>query len=113
MTAAQFAEAIGQVESGNNPNAPLGDAGRALGRYQCHPDWIWTQCRHFTLAPFLNETWDAFVTRLVEAFYVAYSPFMSDVEVAMYFHMGHRVHPTDGDWDRDYANRFSAAASTP
>lgn len=110
MTPANFAHAIAIVESNDNPNAPLGDAGRALGRYQVHPDWVWTQCRRFTLAPFLNETWDAFIVRLVQAFYVGYSGTMPDVEVAMYFHLGHHAHPSDGDWDQEYASRFVAAS---
>lgn len=111
VNAAQFAHTIAVIESNDNPNAPLGDAGRALGRYQVHPDWVWTQCRRLVTAPILNETWDSFIVRLVEGFYQLYSPAMPDVEVAMFFHLGHHAHPTDGDWDTHYAARFNAAAS--
>lgn len=37
MTAQEFAHAIAIVESSDRSNPPLGDDGRALGRYQMHP----------------------------------------------------------------------------
>jgi hypothetical protein len=111
MTTAEFLKVLGETESGDNPNAHLADAGRALGRFQIHPDWMDTQEKRFGIRPLLNETWDAFLTRLVTAFFNHYVQDMEDVEVAMYFHLGHRATPTDADWDKGYAERFQTFAA--
>lgn len=111
MTTLDFLYCLGMTESNDDPNAHLGDGGRALGRFQTHPDWIWTQCKRFGLQPALNETWDSFITRLVTAFYNHYIDSMEAIEVAMYFHMGHHVRQTDADWDQGYADRFQEYAA--
>ena len=110
MTPDQFTYALGIVESSNNPNAPLGDAGRALGRYQCHPDFVWQWAHRLGLAPQLNETWDSFLTRLVVAFYNFHAPQnLTDVQIAMTFHEGHITREGDPSWDAGYALRFADA----
>jgi hypothetical protein len=111
MNTQDFLWCLGKTESKDNPNAPLGDHGRALGRFQVHPDWVDTQEKRFGIRPALNETWDSFATRLVIAFFEHYSQSMTDIEVAMYFHMGHRVVSTDNDWDAGYAERFQVYAA--
>lgn len=111
MTAAEFLKVLGETESGDNPNARLGDNGRALGRFQVHPDWVWTQCRRFGLQPALDETWDSFITRLVIEFFNHNVSLMDDLSVAMYFHIGHHVAPTETAWDGPYAERFQTFAA--
>ncbi len=111
MTTEQFLTCLAKTESNDNPNAPLGDHGRALGRFQTHPDWVWTQCKRFGIQPTLNETWDSFITRLVIAFFEHYIQTMDEMEVAMYFHLGHHTKPTDADWDSGYAERFQGFAA--
>ena len=109
MTPFEFAHRIAVVESNNNPNAPLGDDGRALGRFQVHPDWLFDWSTNYHITPHLMETWDSFVIRVVEAFYQSHTTMM-DVEIAMYFHLGHPCKSTDSDWDKDYAERFTTAS---
>lgn len=89
----------------------MGDAGRALARFQCHPDWIHTQEVRFGIQPELNETWDSFITRLVTKFFEHHVATMQDIEVAMYFHLGHRVAVDGPGWDEGYARRFQVFAA--
>ena|SRR5882757_9105374 len=102
MTPKQFTTALGLTESRGNPNSPLGDSGQAMGRWQVHPCWVWDHCK---LVPFISETWDAWVERNIEAFYNAHT-FLPAVEIAMFFHLGHRALIADADWDTNYAKRF-------
>jgi hypothetical protein len=111
MTTQDFLYCLGKTESNDNPNVHLGDNGRALGRFQVHPDWVYTQSARFGLKPFLNETWDSFITRLVTAFYEHNIQFIAPVDVAMYFHLGHRTPSTAPDWDAEYAERFNVFAA--
>jgi hypothetical protein len=111
VNTADFLVCLGKTESHDNPNAPLGDAGRALGRFQVHPDWVHTQEVAFGLQPIVNETWDSFITRLVTAFFNRHVKDMDEIEVAMYFHLGHHTLPTDADWDAHYAERFQTFAA--
>ncbi len=110
-----FATILGLVESDGNPNALLGDDGRAAGRFQIHPDFLWEWANRLKLQPKLNERWDSFYSRLVQAFFTF--PFhlkLLPVEVAMTFHKGHIVRwatPLPPDWDQDYANRWSIMAT--
>jgi hypothetical protein len=110
MTVSQFLAVLAHTESKSNPNAPLGDDGRALGRWQVHPDWVWSTARRFSLQPLLNESWDRFVERLVTAFYKEHSQYLSDIEVAMFFHLGHLESPDQSGWDKGYAERFEEYA---
>ena len=111
MTTADFLTCLAKTESNDDPNIHLGDGGRALGRFQVHPDWVWTQCQRFGIKPALNETWDSFITRLVIEFFNHYAVALDDLGVAMYFHLGHRALPTDADWDKGYAERFQGFAA--
>jgi len=101
-----FLHCLAMTESNDDPDAPLRDGGRALGRFQIHPDAMDTMEKRFGIRPALNETWDSFLTRLVTAFVGFYQGQMSDIEVAMYFHLGHHARPTDDDWDKEYQQRF-------
>ena len=107
MTPSQFAAALAGTESNDNVNAPLGDHGCAMGRFQAHPDWVDTWSKHYDLWARDDETWDSRIERLVEAFADDHLQWLSAVEVAMYFHLGHRAIPTDKDWDAAYAKRFT------
>lgn len=104
----RFVHALAMTESGNNTNAPLGDNGRAMGRFQVHPDWVFTFSSAYHLSPMLGETWDSFITRIVRAFYqehvIKYG--MTAEEIAMAFHIGHIVKADSSDWDVAYAERF-------
>ena len=109
MTPQHFAQCIGQVESNNNANAPLGDGGRAFGRFQTHPDWVWDWAHRLAIAPQLGELWDSFIERLVCGFYGFHCSHLSAPEIAMSFHIGHIVRFGGDDWDVGYGNRFSMA----
>src|ERR1019366_10578033 len=98
------------VESDGDPDAPLGDGGRAAGRFQIHPDWEYEWSDRLKIRPKLNERRDSFYSRLVQAFFQF--PFhlkLLPVEVAMTFHKGHIVRqtsPLPADWDAGYAARW-------
>ena len=108
MPAINFVRALALTESSDNPNAPLGDHGCAQGRWQAHPDWVDTWSKHYNIWARVNESWDSRIQRLVEAFADDHLRLYLPVEVAMYFHLGHLSHPTDTDWDADYAKRFES-----
>lgn len=107
-TVDQFLKALAIVESRDNPEA-WGDTGRAMGRWQVHPDALWTHAEKYLIAPKLGETWDQLVARVVRAIYANRSEIELDDEVAMYWHLGHPSTPASKDWDAKYAVRFMAA----
>lgn len=109
MTAQEWVSAIGEVESNNNPNAPLGDGGEAQGRWQIHPSWWDTWQPRSGIRATNRDTWDSWQIRVLEWFF-NYHPTLQPVVLAMYFHLGHFATPTDPDWDTDYAARFNVAA---
>ena len=109
LTPEQFVRALALTESYADPEA-WGDAGRAEGEWQEHPDWAWTWAHHYNLSPALNETWDSFERRIVTAFAADHLRYMTPTVVAMYFHLGHRPNEMLGDWDREYAQRFERFA---
>ena len=111
-TVDSFLHALALTESDDNPNAPLGDHGRALGRWQVHPDWLDEWSTHYRLTPVLSETWDSYIARVVGSFYCDHAPRgFSDVQVAMHFHLGHPALEGSADWDKQYADRFSGFRS--
>ena len=113
VTPLAFATAIGLVESNGNPNSKLGDDGRALGRFQVHPDECWGWAKRLSLAPQLSETWDSFVERIVEGFYSFHTDQgLTAIQTAMTWHIGHIVREESPDWDLGYASRFVDAART-
>jgi len=108
-TVDQILAALAEVESSNNPEA-WGDGGRAMGRWQVHPDRLWYEAGRYGLTPFLGETWDAFVARVLWAMVDdRLGPSLTAVEVAMYWHLGHVCQPNSKDWDKVYEARFNAA----
>lgn len=109
LTPEQFVRALALTESDADPEA-FGDAGRAEGEWQEHPDWAWGWAHHYGLSPALNETWDSFERRIVIAFATDHLRTKLPQYVAMYFHLGHVCAPFDNDWDDVYAKRFEAFA---
>lgn len=114
MTPAEFAHVIALVESSDRSNPPLGDDGRAVGRYQMHPDWVWQWAGTLRIVPMLNETWDAFFTRLVQGYFAKRTEQgLTAVQAAVSYHRGHICREEDPDWlADDYAARFRDAART-
>jgi hypothetical protein len=107
MTTTEFLRALAMTESLNCPDVMLGDGGRAAGRYQMHPDWVFWASQHYHITPHLNETWDSFFTRLVTAFYGDFVRYETPLVIAMRFHIGHLVpSPSSPNWDEAYAKRF-------
>jgi hypothetical protein len=107
-TVDQFLDALAQVESSNN-DREWGDGGRAMGRWQVHPDRLWSEARKAHLEPQLGETWDQFVGRVVGAMYNFFATRWAPREIAMYWHVGHFVRDGHPDWDLAYAQKFDDA----
>ena len=104
----QFLKALAVVESSDDPEA-WGDAGRAMGRWQVHPDRLWHEIQHGLIFPKLGETWDQLVARVLRTICEFYLPKVTPGEIAMYWHAGHWCKPGDSTWDAKYAARFEAA----
>ena len=105
VTVDQFLKALAVTESADDPEA-WGDAGRAMGRWQIHPDRFWHECQLGKIFPKLGETWDQVVARILRAIAGFYLEKVTPAEIAMYWHLGHWVLPTDSTWDQKYASRF-------
>lgn len=108
VTVDQFLKALAMVESSDNPEA-WGDAGRAMGRWQVHPDRLWSEMHALTISPKLGETWDQLVARVLRAMFTAASKVRYPLAIAMYWHLGHYQLPGEGDWDKGYADKFNRA----
>jgi hypothetical protein len=107
-TVDQFLKALAVVESSDDPEA-WGDAGRAMGRWQVHPDRLWQEMHAYRITPAPGETWDQLVARALRAMYSNLTQAHTDTAIAMYWHLGHFAKSTDDDWDAKYAARFGAA----
>ena len=107
-TVKQFLAALAVVESSNDSEA-WGDDGRAMGRWQVHPDRVWSESRLRRVAPNLGETWDSWIGRILTVIFKGLYPVESPVAIAMYWHLGHFSKPDATDWDEDYAAKFTAA----
>lgn len=108
LTTAQFIHALAMTESINDPDASLGDDGCALGRFQVHPNRLWDEAHRLSMQPRLGETWDSFITRIVEKMHSKWQRYgKTDLEIAMYWHLGHFAFPASVDYDQEYATRFS------
>ena len=112
MTPEAFSTAIAIVESGNRSNPPLGDDGRARGRYQLHPDFYDEWKTKLNIQVILGETWDSMDTRIVQGYFtLRMGQGMTAVQAAVSFHRGHPCREGDSDWlADDYASRFCDAA---
>jgi hypothetical protein len=110
MTPQQFALALRQTESDSNPRA-YGDDGLALTSYQVHPAWVWDQIRRAPVTPRVDDSWEAWIEQIVCKFYRIRMQTSSEVQIAMEFHIGHFVAPTDTAWDVPYAARFAKFAA--
>lgn len=107
-TVDQFLYALAIVESSNTPEA-WGDGGRAMGRWQVHPDRFWDECRRGYIFPKVGETWDSVVERILRAVWEFYFDKLDPVAIAMYWHLGHFTSRASQDWDTTYASKFAAA----
>lgn len=101
-----FVKALALTESDDNPHEPLGDDGRAAGRFQWHPDayfsWAPTLSEFKELGP--NPTWDQCFEQAVRAFFRRAPEGKQLVDIAMAYHL-HGQHIYDGD-DPPYRTRF-------
>lgn len=107
-TVDQFLKALAMVESSDDPEA-WGDAGRAMGRWQVHPDRLWSEMHANTITPKLGETWDQLVARVLRAMWLSHISGFSADEIAQYWHLGHFPANYPDDWDLNYAGKFTAA----
>ena len=104
----QFLKALAVVESSDDPEA-WGDGGRAMGRWQVHPDRLWQEMHSHQITPKLGETWDHLVERVLRVIFIDSYPGTAALMIALYWHVGHWVRPSDSTWDAYYAARFQAA----
>jgi len=105
ITAQEFLNILGHTESDGLTDR-WGNDGRAMGRFQVHPSWVWQYAHRYQVVPRLDVTWDQWVAQLVGLFFDEYSRSSRPIEVAMHFHRGHVCGLNDGDWDLEYAARF-------
>ena len=114
MTAQEFAHAIAIIESGDRSNPPMGDDGRARGRYQVHPDFYEEWMTRLNLHAQLGETWDGLDSRIVQGYFTFRTGMgLTPVQAAVSYHRGHICREGDSDWlADDYAARFTAAAES-
>lgn len=108
VTVEQFLDALAQVESSNNPEA-WGYGGRAMGRWQVHPDALWTFAHLYSIKPLLGETWDHLVNRIVTALYNDNAANEEPRAIAMRWHVGHWTYPSRPEWDLVYEEKFNDA----
>lgn len=119
MTPQQFSDCIGSIESGQNalawgdytdgsPSLP-----QAMGRFQVHPATLWLWTSRLGKQPTLTDTYDSWSEKVVQGFYIFHqAQKLTDVEIAVAWHLGHVAKPTDSDWnDEDYPTRFTRAAA--
>lgn len=118
MTPKEFSDALGMTESEGNPRAWGDDTGGsrpplAMGRFQVHPCWLWDQTTDDAAKPGELESWDTWIERLVQRFFMRHAGYLPPVEIAMWFHVGHRCAFGEQGWDGTYAARFMRAALRP
>lgn len=87
-TVDQFLKALAVVESSDDPEA-WGDGGRAMGRWQVHPDRYEYEIAHGRIQPKLGDTWDQRVETILRTIWAFYVNKVSVGEIAMYWHVGH------------------------
>lgn len=104
-----WSHALALTESGDDPNAPLGDGGRAAGRWQQHPTFYerWAPKIAFGTEP----TWDEQFAAALRAFYAqAVARDVDDVDAACGFNLHGAPVPGSAALDPEYAARFRAKA---
>jgi hypothetical protein len=104
----KFIQAIALVESNDNPNAPLGDHGRAAGRFQQHPTFY--EQWHIPISRGTNPTWDQCFEWALLHFYSNRPGDKSDADVAVAYHL-HGYHRYVED-DPEYRAKFEKALLT-
>ena len=132
-TVEQFLVALALVESRGNPLAwgdfvrPSGTQcphpaelhgaqtaclPKAMGRWQVHPDRLFSELRKNRIEPQLGETWDHLIYRVLRAIWAHTGLHEGALSCAMYWHLGHWSGPGKPDWDITYAGKFLEALET-
>lgn len=102
-TADLWVHAIFATEDESGKDNSVGDAGRALGPGQMHPEFFWD----FAAMPHPGWTWREWFTDTARRFYNICSRRDTDpLLLAMRYHLGHWSKQSEPDWDEEYAERF-------
>lgn len=102
----KFAAALGATESTDNPHA-WGDEGLAVGRWQMHPAFVDDYYPDDVIE--VHDSWNTFFRKVLLQFVTRREAAGSDVmRAAMEFHLGVEA-VRIGQWDAQYADRFSRA----
>ena len=109
----RWAKALAITETQDKPEK-FGDAGRACGRWQQHPEFF----DEYYPGPALSgETWDAWFRRALTAFWLSKrSKYQEPQTLASIFHLGFKAWQrgdTDGKYDNDFARAWAALAPEP
>lgn len=98
----KFKEVLAMTESENQPEK-FGDAGRACGRWQIHPEFF---SDYHPLPAKTGETWDQWFERTLQCFWLAHrSKYQSVFTMADIFHLGLTAWE-HGEHDPKYSARF-------
>ena len=98
----RFKRALAQTESGDFAQS-WGDAGRACGRWQMHPDWF---SDYRPTDAIVGETWDEWFGRALQVFWLRRRSEVDTVlKMAEIFHLGYDAWKR-GDHDDEYLYRF-------
>jgi len=110
----KFVHALALIESRNNPNTPLGDHGRAAGRWQQHPYFTWRWSPFGPMGVHLSEneraevkgnpTQDVVEEMAVRLFFRYAPPDKAPASIAVAYHL-HGSHIYNDD-DPEYRARF-------
>lgn len=98
----RFAKALALTES-NDKQFVWGDDGIACGRWQMHPAWVYRYWPHYIG---VDWSWDHLFRAALVRFWGELAGSASITVLAMEFHIGHWVLPSDTAWDEPYAARF-------
>ncbi len=107
----EFVEIVGLTESGGDVEA-WGDRNgkgqpRAMGRFQVWPEWV----EQFRVPVVLGESWDEWVARMLAYFFYNARDKLEPLDIAMWFHKGHKVARDSDKWDRQYEKNFLEASA--
>jgi hypothetical protein len=98
----KFAQALALTES-QDKQFSWGDDGLACGRWQMHPAWV---DRYWPDDVGVDWSWDHLFRAALIRFWGGKHKIGRPTELAMEFHVGHWIEPTDHAWDKPYAARF-------
>jgi hypothetical protein len=105
-----FKRALALTESEANP-FKFGDAGRACGKWQMHPEFF---SDYYPGAALPGETWDEWFERALMRFWLnRRGSVLSVFSLAQMFHLGHAAYVNGGydtKYDADFAGFWHAVA---